>query len=364
MKSHILYKAVFILLVMPSLVFPSGTSGEILAHSKQKTIKKEFSVTPNATLNVANSYGNINIVTYSGTKTIVEVTIKTSSNREDKAQEKLNDIQVEFSATSDLVSAKTIFKKSRSDSWWSWGTSNNVTMEINYVIKLPITNSIDINNDYGNINVDTLEGKAVINCDYGKITTKELMGDNNYLNFDYTNNSYFEYIKSGKINADYSDFTVAKTKYLDINADYTKSSVKIAETVIYNCDYGSLTVENVNNLKGNGDYLTLVIGDVYRDIEIDADYGSIKIGKMTTNAGNIMIKSNYTGITIGHDATYNFKFDLDLEYASLRGSDGFEFTRKKEDGSDNYYQGHYGRSSTSNMIKISSDYGSVTFKGN
>ena len=362
MKSHVLYKACLILLIIPSFVLGSNNSNKNGDYTKEKTIKKEFTVNSNATLKVNSSYGNINIVTYAGNKTIIEVKIKTSSNKEDKAIEKLNEINVEFNATSDLVSAKTIFKKEKSGSWWNWGKNDNVNMEVNYIIKLPITNSIDINNDYGSINVDKLEGKAVINCDYGKITTKELMGDNNYITFDYTNNSYFEYIKSGKINADYSGFTVAKAKNLDINADYTKSNVKIAENVVYNCDYGSLSVENINNLSGNGDYLTLVIGDVYKNVEINADYGSIKIGKMTANAGNVNIKSNYTGITIGYDDSYSFKFDLDLSYASLRGSDNFEFTRTKEDNTDKYYQGFYGSSSASNLIKINTDYGSVTFK--
>ncbi|MGJ8593645.1 MAG: hypothetical protein ACSHXF_13925 [Aquaticitalea sp.] len=364
MKSQILHKALFTLLLIPTLVLGNNYNSEKGAHSREKTIKKEFTVNSNATLKVNNSYGNITIVTYSGNKTIIEVTIKTNSNDAEKAQKKLNDITVDFSATADLVSAKTVFNDSKSNSWWSWGKSNNVNMEVNYLIKLPITNNVELNNDYGSINLDKLEGRAVIDCDYGKITTKELMADNNYITFDYTNNSYFEYIKSGKINADYSDYIVAKTKNLEITADYTKSTIKIAENVTYNCDYGSMTVENINNLTGNGDYLTLVIGDVYKNIKLDSDYGSIKIGRMTANAGNVDIQSNYVGITIGFEPAYNFKFELELEYASLRDSDGFEFTKKRVESTDKYYQGYYGNSSTSNLVKINSDYGSVSFKKN
>ena len=94
---------------------------------------------------------------------------------------------------------------------------------------MPISGKVNLNNDYGNINLDKLKGKAEINCDYGKITTKELMAEGNVFNFDYTKGSYFEYIKSGKINADYSDFTISKTKNIDINADYTNSKIEIAE---------------------------------------------------------------------------------------------------------------------------------------
>lgn len=362
MKTQLLYKAVFMLLLIPTMVL--GSNGLNGKHTKEKTIKKEFTVNSNANLKVNNSYGNINIVTYSGNKTYIEVTVKTNSNDEDKAQKKLDEITVEFNSSSEYVSAKTIFDKNKSDSWWSWGKNNNVNMEINYVIKLPITNSVDLSNDYGSINLDKLEGRANINCDYGKITTKELMADNNYLSFDYTQNSYFEYIKSGKINADYSGFIVSKAKSLEISADYTKSVVKIAENVSYSCDYGSITIENVNNVTGNGDYLTTLIGDVYKNIDIKADYGSIKIERMNSNAGNVNIESDYVGITIGFDASYNFKFDLDLEYASLRDSEGFQFTKKRIESTDKYYQGYYGNSNTSNLIRIKSNYGSVSFKRN
>ena len=141
-------------------------------------------------------------------------------------------------------------------------------LEINYVVKIPESNNVDLNNDYGNITLDKLTGKAKLDCNYGKITTKELMAQGNSINFDYSKGCYFEYIESGSINADYSSFTVAKSKDLDINADYTKSVVEIAENVTYNCDYNALTVGSVNNLQGNGDYLSLRLGDVYKNASI------------------------------------------------------------------------------------------------
>ena len=289
--------------------------------------------------------------------------LQPSWNNEEKVQKKLDQITVNFDASPNMVSAKTIFNKGKS-SWWKWG-NNNVNMKVDYVIKMPITNSVDLSNDYGSINLDKLEGHARISCDYGKITTKELMADDNQLTFDYTNNSYFEYIKSGKINADYSGYTVGKAEDLEINADYTKSKVEIAEDIRYNNDYGSLTIDKVNNVTGNGDYLTLRIGDVYKNISIKADYGSCKINNMTANAGDITIESDYMKITIGFDPGYSFDFDLDLEYASLRGdTDDFDFSVKRIKSSDKYYAGHHGNSGSGNKIRINSEYGSVTFNKN
>lgn len=361
MKRVLQFKTILVLLLLPAFVIASN--GSIKGkYKKEKTYHKEYDVNSNALVKLKNSYGNMDIVTWNENRVVIDITITTSGNNEDKVQKKLDDIFVEFENNSNLVSAKTRFSKS-GKSWWNWGKSS-VNMNINYVVKMPVTNSVDLNNDYGSINLDKLEGHAKINCDYGKITTKELLADNNDISFDYTNNSYFEYISSGQIKADYSGFTVGQTKELHINADYSKSKVEVAENVTYNCDYGSLTVDKINNLNGNGDYLTVRIGDVFKSVKINADYGSLKIKNMTANAGNIAIESDYMKSTIGYSSDYSFNFDLDLDYASLNNADDFNFTSKETKSSSKKYKGHYGDANTSNTINIKSDYGSVTFNRN
>ncbi|NRA93871.1 MAG: hypothetical protein HRU26_14550 [Psychroserpens sp.] len=364
MKTKLLYTLLLAFMIIPSISIAGNTGSWAGKHTKEKTIKKEYSVSSDATLKVNNSYGNIDIVTYEGSTVTIEVLIKVNGNNLEKVEDKLSEIDVEFNATPSMVSAKTLFSKSKSSSWWNWGKNNSISMEVNYIINLPITNNVNLSNDYGSITLDKLEGQAKINCDYGKITTKELMADNNQIQFDYTNNSYFEYIKSGSINADYSGYTIGKAKALEINADYTNSEVEIAENISYNCDYGSLKINNANNVEGNGDYLTLRLGTIYQNVNVKADYGSIKIEKMAASAGNIDIQSDYNGITIGYDSGYTFDFDIDLEYASLRNAEDFEFTKKRIESSDKYYQGYYGSPNSGNMIRIKSEYGSVTFKEN
>jgi len=330
-------------------------------HTKTKKINKEYTVSDNATLKVANKYGNLDIVTWTGNTIAIEVTITTNGNDLEDVQKRLNEIDVAFSATSSYVSAETIIGKKKKSSWWNWSSNDDVNMKINYIIKLPITNNVNLNNDYGNITLDTLKGRAEISCDYGKITTKELLADNNIIKFDYTNNSYFEYIQSGKINADYSGFTVAKTKDLNIIADYTKTLVEIAENIRYNCDYGSLRVNRLNSISGNGNYLTVVLDDVYKNVNLNADYGSIKIGKMNKNAGDVSIESDYVGIKIGIDPDYAFDFDINLEYGNLKGEDDFNIQTKSIKNSDKYYTGYHNNNTSGNLIKINSEYGSVTF---
>lgn len=364
MKTTILSKTLFLFLLLPTILLASTNPEKVGKHEKTKTIKKSFNVNVNAELKVDNSYGNLDIVTWNENRIDIEVIITVEGDNEEKVMKKLDEITVDFESSSNMVSAKTIFNKNKSKSWWNWNSGNSSSMSVNYVIKMPMTNSVDLENDYGSITLDKLEGRAKINCDYGKITTKELMASNNVLNFDYTQNCYFEYINGGTIDADYSGFTIAKAKNITLSADYTKSKFEVAEDITYDCDYGSFTADKANNITGNGDYLTVVLGDIYKSVTIDADYGSIKIKRMTANAGNITINSDYVGINIGYDTGYHFNFDIDLDYASLRDSDGFEFNKKHTESTSKYYAGYHGSSTSGNLVKINSDYGSVTFNKN
>ena len=359
MKRVLHYKIYLCFLLAPLLLI--AATDKKGKYTKEKKISKSYSVNANATLKVDNSYGNVNIVTWEGNQIAFEITITASGDDEEKVQDKLDNINIKFSSSPEWVSAQTVFNKSNSGSWWKWNSNNKIHMKINYIVKIPITNSVKIHNDYGNINIAKLEGKAEIYCNYGKITTKELLANDNVINFDYTSNCYFEYIKTGRINADYSGFTVAKTNNLEINADYTKSEVEIAEDINYNCDYGSLKVHKTNSLNGNGDYLTLQLGDLYKSASIKSDYGSIKIMKLHKNLNELIINSDYTGVKIGYDPALNFNFDLELDYAGVCGSEEFKFNKKVKESQRKYYIGSYGNENSNCKIVVDSEYGGITF---
>ena len=330
-------------------------------HTKEKTIKKEFTVNPNALLLVRNSYGNLNITSWKENRVVIEVQIKTNGNNEEKVQKKLDEISVDFEASSDRVSAETIFNKNNNGWGWSWGNNNNVNMQINYTIKVPIKNNVDLNNDYGNIILDRIDGHAKISCDYGRLELGELHGRNNQLNFDYTSKSTIGYINSGEIRADYSGFTIDIAGNLKVNADYTNASIGKMENLDYSSDYGNMDIKEVNNINGNGDYITVTMGTVHGNVDINADYGAIKIEELAADAGNVSIRTDYTGIKIGYNAQYHFDFDITTSYSGVSGKDDFTINVRTEKSSEKHYEGYYGSKDSGNLVTLTSDYGGISF---
>ena len=360
MNRKIQYRLALLFLLMPFIAL-ANTEIEATKTTKERNIKKSFNVSSNATLEVTNSFGNLNIITWDQNRIEFDITIKITGNDEEKVQDRLDGIDIDFSASNDLVSAITKIEKNKKN-WWSWGKKMNLQMEIDYVIKMPMTNNVDLHNKFGTINLDKLKGSSKIRCDHGKIITQELMSNNNVINFNHTKDSYFEYIKEGKISANHSGFTIAKTEKIDLNANHTRSIVEFAENIEYDCNHGSLKIDNINNIQGEGNHLSLRIGNLFKNLAIKGSHGSLKINKIAPKANSIDIDVRFTSMTIGYDAAFNFNFDLDFAHGSLRDSDGFNFTNKEKGHTSKKYQGYYGAKGSGNMVKINSQHGSVSFK--
>ena len=135
-------------------------------YEKTKTITKGYSVNANALLRINNKYGNVDVISWEQNRIEIEVTITVKGNSESKVISRLEQIDVNFTNSPNEVSAKTVLGNS-SNNWFK--SNNNMNYQIDYKIKMPVTNSADLTNDYGTISLNEIQGKADINCDYGKL---------------------------------------------------------------------------------------------------------------------------------------------------------------------------------------------------
>lgn len=355
-----MYKLLLFIFLIPLAVTATKKEGK---YTKNKAINKEFSVSKNATLKVSNKFGNIDIVTWNENKISIKVSITTNGNNEENVKKRLEQIDVEFDATNNSVEAKTMIAKT-SSSWNLWGKKNNVRMEINYLIKMPITNNVDLSNDYGAINLDKLEGSSKINCDYGKLNIGELLNSNNRINIDYTNKSIIEFMKDGDINADYSTLHIEKSGNTKLNADYSHISFEKVNALNYNCDYGSLKINESGKLTGNSDYMHTTVKKMNGSGNFNIDYGSLKVGELGSNFNSFIVDASYTHVKIGLTNTVAFNINSSTSYSGFKYNDGFTFTKEIKKNQSKYYEGYYNNSTSGNTINIKASYGSITFINN
>ncbi|MDG1397965.1 MAG: hypothetical protein P8P88_06220 [Polaribacter sp.] len=353
------YKITFLFLLIPFLI-SANTDGKI--EEKSKKIYKKYQVNADAKVAIDNRYGDINITTWNYNRVEIEVLITVKGDDLDRIEERLESIDVIFDASNSFVSAKTIFEKEQKG-WSFWKKNSNLSYKINYNIKMPKTNSAALENDYGNIVLGDLSGKADISCDYGKITAGELSANNNSINLDYCSSSTIDFMKSGSINADYSKIRIDEAITLKVNEDY--STIKLGKTknVEFNADYGSITIDEAEHIFGNSDYAGMRFGTIFKSLEIEADYAGISVKKLAQGFEKVFIDGQYSGIKIGVDQDAVFDFELDLQYASFKSDSAeIEYYKKISKSSKKYYEGKFGKGISNASIKIRSQYGSVSIK--
>ena len=124
---------------------------------------------------------------------------------------------------------------------------------------MPVSNNLEVSNDYGGVNLDKIEGETKFDVDYGKLNIGELLNSKNDINIDYTNKSQIDFMKDGDINVDYSTLHVERSGRTKLNADYSNISFGMVTNLDFNCDYGSLKIDNAGNAFGNTDYLSIKI---------------------------------------------------------------------------------------------------------
>lgn len=355
-----LYSFLILFLCVP--LFSFGNT--IKKHEKSKSINKTYSVDDNATLYVSNKYGNINISTWD--KNVIEINIKITVKGNDLNQvdDKLNSIRVNFEASKSLVEARTYIEKEKSN-WSWWGNSNKTSYQINYTIKMPKTNNVDLLNKYGEIELDELEGKANIKCNYGNIDIEKLLNDSNYIKLQYCGGSSINYMKNGTLNADYSKITINKTENLKSSIDYTTLKIGNVNKLSFSSDYGSLSVKEATHVSGNSDYASMRFENIYKSLDVDTDYAGIRINNIAKGFENITINGSYSGIKIGTSEDNNFTFSMNLKYASFRyPEDKTTFYKSIKKNTSSFYEGAFGNKKTNSTIQINSNYGGVSIKSN
>ena len=319
---------------------------------ESKVIDKSFSVNSNAELRINNKYGNVNMTTWDKNTVEFHIEIKVDGKNATKVKERINSINVEFSANAGRVSAETIIE--------NIGNSNNVNITIHYFVKLPKTNSIDITNKYGNITLDGLKGSSAIDLSYGNMNLGKLENALNIWDLDYVTTANVDMVKSANITMDYSKLTLGNSEVINLNADYSDVNLGEIEDLVNDMDYGNLFIEKANSVSNVSDYSNVKIGTIYKSFVSSLSYGSIAIGNVKKGFNKISISADYSDVSIGMDPGAGYTIEGNFKYGGLDFPSNVNMSKQIEKSVAKTYEGKAGNGSAEILINMT--YGSAKIR--
>ncbi|MCF8245730.1 MAG: hypothetical protein K9J37_14135 [Saprospiraceae bacterium] len=341
-----------------------------------KTIKKEFPLNANGTVNLVNKYGKIDVKTWDKNRAKIDVTIVVKAGSESQAQTVFDRIRIDFSNDDSFVKAETIIESNKS-SWFNLGYNERTEFQINYQVYMPATAALDLSNKYGDATVAPLTSRVKMDVKYGSFQL-DGVGANLTLNLDYGNGtvmksgdaavnvSYsklkFYDVRNVNLTSKYSKLTV--TNGADVNAESRYDEFDLVKVARLDCTskYGNLTVGSAESIKATGQYTDYKIDQLRDNGDFDLMYGGLRIDHVSKGFSKINLVGKYADFKIGVEDGASYTLDANASFAGIAYPTGLVVTYEKEKGTSHEVKGHAGTQNARSAIRANLNYGGLKVK--
>lgn len=327
-----------------------------------KKIEKEYPANEKTLLNITNKFGDIKFTDWDESKVKIEVTITVVEKDEEKANEKLEDVDVVFSNTGDNIIVATEFGKGKAG-FFKTAVNKNVEMSVNYEVKLPRYLKLKIDNRYGDVVFNEHHGKSDITVKFGSLTARNLAFDESkplsnlnvsYGNLIITKTTWVD------LYVDFSDVKIETFNGIELSSKYTDLEFGTGNIINGSIQFGDMVTGSIGSLKLNASYTELKIGRLGKNMELISKFGDLKLLALNPGFEKINIDGKYSDIKIIIEPSASFTVVAHVSYGDISTPKDFNIQVSEETTSE-AVNAKIGKNPVS-IINIESSFGDVKFE--
>lgn len=260
----------YIILLMAFLSF----SISIDATEKERIVKKSYKVNADTELKIRNSFGRVDVESYEGDEIFIEVKIWAKGSSEKKVDRFINSVEIDFDESSDEIEVETS------------NISNNGNVKkfkVDYIIKIPSGNYLNIKNSFGNVRIGHHKGVVKLDVSHGNIEAIDIKNKDNDIELQFGNANINKY-GSGKIELQHSNLDVKSILDLRLESEFSNTKIKeVVRSIDAEVSHGSLNMEFI---------------DVkFENIKIEAEFSKIELEMSEEASYNLEYKGAFTSFS-------------------------------------------------------------------
>jgi hypothetical protein len=332
------------------------------AEEVTKEFHKEYKAGPNTTLEINNKYGDVVIQSWENDQVVIDVKITVELPNQEKAQKFISYIDVIFSESGNLISAKTVIDDKFSFTGWG---GDSKKFSIDYNVKMPAGTSLSLANKYGNTDIDELTGSVNLDIKYGNLTAGKLTRGNikpiNILNLAYGKGTIDE---AGWLDLTVryvGSFDIEKSQALLLDSKYSKLSLGETSSLVGESKYDNIRIDKINNLVLENGYCDVKVGELTKKLTYNGSYGSFEVESIPAGFNALETDTRYLGIKLGIDESANYKIVAKLSYGGLKyNEDKFKNQKRIIENNRSEISGTIGdEDNPASSVNVTSAYGSI-----
>lgn len=221
-----------------------------------KNVHHTFDADESTTLSIRNSFGEIDIEPYEGSKIEVDITISIEPKNGKKLEEYFEKVKIEVNESGNLVSLRTINDLNKG----SWKVKN---FDVDYSVRIPKGTNLKLVNSFGDIKIHGADGYVDINVQHGDCYIAEAGPERNMLRLSF-GDLRIKNIGNADIRVQHGDMSLGKVGEVDIELQFGDGTIEYLDgNGKMRVSHGEMNIQKINNSIEN-----LFIDAQFSDIEI------------------------------------------------------------------------------------------------
>jgi hypothetical protein len=323
---------------------------------KSRTIEKQYSTDKSETLAVSNSFGKVQVETWDRNEIAVKVELIGRGSSEREAQKVLDNLEVEINQSASSISFKTVVNSRLKG-------NNDEGFEVNYTVKLPSDNPIDISNKFGDVFIDDRTGTVKADVAYGALKTERLEGQADVeVSF---GSGYLEYLADAELEIKYSNVEIDEAKSIRIEEGFSDLKIENVAKLDLQAKYGSVDIASVGEIQVDIRFSQFQIEKLTKSIEMYGAYVTdFEIEEITSSVELVDLETKFGSSELAFTDDFYAIIDADLKFSDLSYRDlDLKFSRQITSGNSKEYYGVLGPDEdTKRLVKIESSYGNYKLR--
>lgn len=322
---------ILIVLILSGITVFSAFSQEIA----EKKFNKVWSTSSKKVFEVFNKFGDITLKTWEKNEISVDVSIRVENYPKDKADMYLQLININYVESDSLLKLVTFFDEKVEKALNN--QSDNKKIRVDYTVYHPVYQKVKLNNRYGDIAIDELNGKSTFNLKYGDFSANNMI-------FDETKPFSQLDIAFGKatikktswmqFNISYADLNTEEATAMIIISKYSNITGGVIHSMVADSKYDDYTVFKLKNFIIESKYSGLTLNEVDKQMHVTMEYGNVKVKTVPAGFEKIKVDSKFSGCDLYIDETACYRLNSEVEYGEVKVPQKASINRKTGSSSE------------------------------
>lgn len=315
-------------------------------------VDKKIPINKTAILHIEHKYGEVKCKNWAENAVSVKVVAHADVSGYDKAEKIFSSVKVDITSDPNLVSIKTTIQE-------KWFNNGNNDLSVDMEIYMPSTINFELDHQFGNTFIETIEGKASIKVEYGNAEFKSLKNEINNVELSFGKGMIRD-ITAGDIEVNYSELSVTKAGKLNVETNYSVFSADEITDLEIDQEGGKCSLGKVHNVQVESKFSDFEVGHLFQSLSAETEYGNLTLKNVSKDFSRISVENSFGAVDLNFEPDTSFGIEAETEFCTLDYPKEADFSKKIISANEGYYLGVIGtnRQPTA-KVNISSEYGGV-----